>query len=69
MKIQSNSRQIPSAKTMTSNREYFDKMYSVLQEKSHLEVLPDGTHIRYLEKKEIPATRLAEWTKVSRQHL
>ena len=67
MKIQSNSRQIPSAKTMTANKAYFDTMYSVLQEKSHLEVTPDGTHIRFLEKKEIPATKLAEWTGVSRQ--
>ena len=67
MKIQNNSRQIPSAKTMTSNKEYFDTMYSVLQEKSHLEVLPDGTHIRYLEKKEIPIVKLAEWTGVTRQ--
>lgn len=67
MKIQSNSRQIPNTKSVTANKEYFDNLYSVLQEKSHLEVTPEGEHIRYVEKKEISWVELAKCTKTSRQ--
>jgi Fic family protein len=52
---------------VTANKNYFDHLYSILQEKSHLEVTPDGEHIRYLEKKEVTAVKMAEWIKASRQ--
>lgn len=67
MKLQSNSRQIPNSKTVTSNKDYFDYLYSILQEMSHLEVTPSGEHIRYLEKKEVSSVKLGEMIKASRQ--
>lgn len=67
MKIQSNSRQIPNSKDVTANKDYFDQLYSVLQEMSHLEVTMNGDHIRYLDKKEMNATKLGEKIKASRQ--
>ncbi len=67
MKVQSNSRQIPNAKTVTSNKDYFDYLYSILQEMSHLEVTATGEHIRYLDKKEVSSVKLGELIKASRQ--
>lgn len=67
MKIQNNSRQIPNTKTITANKDYFDLLYSVLQEMSHLEVTVDGNYIRYLEKKEMNASKLSEKLSISRQ--
>lgn len=68
MKVQSNSRQIPNTKSVTANKDYFDYLYSILQEMSHLEVTPDGRHIRYVDKKEATSTKLAELIRVkSRQ--
>lgn len=68
MKVQSNSRQIPNTKSVTANKDYFDYLYSILQEMSHLEVTPDGRYIRYVDKKEATSTKLAELIRVkSRQ--
>ena len=67
MKVQNNSRQIPNTKTITANKDYFDLLYGVLQEMSHLESTIDGEHIRYLEKKEVNATKLSEKLNISRQ--
>lgn len=68
MKVQSNSRQIPNTKSVTANKDYFDYLYSILQEMSHLEVTSDGRHIRYVDKKEATSTKLAELIRVkSRQ--
>lgn len=64
MEIQHNSRQVPSHEKITSNKKYSDLVYGYLQQKS---VLDEGNGIRYLAKKEIKYTQMAEDLGLSRQ--
>lgn len=62
MKVVKNSRQVPSAKDFTSNKNYFDLMYGYLQEISQ----PALNGNRYIEKKEVSQTKLADVLKITR---
>ncbi len=64
MEIQKNSRQIPSNKKYTANKKYSDLVYGYLQEKS---VLDESLGVRYLPKKEVKYTQMAEDLGLSRQ--
>ena len=62
LKIQSNSRQIPSIEKYTADKKYNDLLYGVLQEISYLE-----DKNRYVNKKDINFTSLSGRINLSRQ--
>ena len=62
LKIQSNSRQIPSIEKYTADKKYNDLLYGVLQEMSYLE-----DKNRYVNKKDINFTSLSGRINLSRQ--
>ena len=62
MKLGKNNRQVPSVKDVTSNKNYYDLMYGYLQNIS--EPALDGN--RYISKKELSYTKLAEALKITR---
>lgn len=62
MKVAKNSRQVPSVKDVTSNKNYFDLMYGYMQGISQPAM--DGS--RYVEKKEATQAKLAEALKITR---
>lgn len=64
MEIQHNSRQIPSNRKYTANKQYSDLVYGYLQQKS---VLDEPSGIRYLLKKDVKYTQIAEDLGLSRQ--
>lgn len=64
MELQHNSRQIPSNKKYTANKKYSDLVYGYLQQKSKLD---EVSGIRFLEKREIKYTQMAEDLGLSRQ--
>lgn len=64
MEIQHNSRQIPSNEKYTANKKYSDLVYGYLQQKS---VLDESIGLRYLPKKEVKYTQMAEDLGLSRQ--
>lgn len=66
MKIQSNSRQIPSVISYTSDNRYNDLLYSVLQQKSYHEVI-NGVSTRYVDKKDVVFSKLCHLVDLSRQ--
>ena len=51
MKIEPNSRQVPSIEKYTADKKYCDLLYGVLQEMSYSEKIGDEL-IRYVNKKE-----------------
>ena len=57
MEIQRNSRQIPSVPQYTANKQYSDLLYGYLQNISSMD---EKTGIRYIPKKEIKYTEIAE---------
>lgn len=64
MELQHNSRQIPSNKKYTANKKYSDLVYGYLQQKSKLD---ETSGIRFLEKREVKYTQMAEDLGLSRQ--
>lgn len=62
LKIQNNSRQIPSIEKYTADKKYNDLLYGVLQEMSYLE-----DKNRYVNKKDINFTSLSGRINLSRQ--
>lgn len=64
MEMQHNSRQIPSNERYTANKKYSDLVYGYLQQKSTLD---EANGIRFLMKKEIKYTQMAEDLGLSRQ--
>lgn len=64
MVIERNSRQIPSNEKYTANKNYSDILYGYLQ---HISLLDEVTGIRYIEKKDIKYTKIAEDLGVTRQ--
>ena len=66
LKIQANSRQIPSNKSYTAEKKYSDLLYGVLQEMSELSV-EGAQKVRYVDQKNISFVKLAEKTNLTRQ--
>lgn len=64
MQVFYDSRQIPSDKSLTGNKKYSDLLYGYLQVMSDRE---EGTDIRYIEKKNLKFTKIAEDLQISRQ--
>lgn len=64
MIIEKNSRQIPSNEKYTANKNYSDILYGYLQ---HMSVLDENLGVRYIEKKDIKYTKIAEDLGVTRQ--
>ena len=64
MELKYNSRQIPSNKKITGNKQYSDLVYGYLQQKSFLD---ESTGVRFLMKKDIKFTQIAEDLGLSRQ--
>lgn len=64
MVIEKNSRQIPSNEKYTANKNYSDILYGYLQ---HISVLDETLGVRYIEKKDIKYTKIAEDLGVTRQ--
>lgn len=64
MEIQKNSRQIPSDKIYTANKQYSDILYGYLQHNSYLD---DVRQVRYIPKKEISYVKMAEILNMHRQ--
>lgn len=64
MQIQKNSRQIPSNEKYTANKNYSDILYGYLQ---HMSILDETIGVRYIEKKDIKYTKIAEDLGVTRQ--
>lgn len=62
LKIQNNSRQIPSIEKYTADKKYNDLLYGVLQEMSYLE-----DKNRYVNKKDINFTNLSGRINLTRQ--
>lgn len=60
--IQKNSRQVPKVEIYTTSKQYYDLIYSYLQEISYLE---DGN--RYVNKKECSSTCIGERLQMTRQ--
>lgn len=61
LKIQPNSRQIPSIEKYTADKKYHDLMYGVLQELSYDEKLPNEVEVnRYVDKKSFTFESLGE---------
>lgn len=59
LKVQNNSRQVPSVKTYTADKQYCDLLYGYLQEQSYGEFL-DGKIVRYVDKKVVNFSALVE---------
>lgn len=57
MKIEPNSRQVPSIEKYTADKKYCDLLYGILQEMSYSEKIGDIT-TRYVDKKSISFTEL-----------
>lgn len=66
LKVQKNSRQMPSDKNYTSDKRYSDLLYSALQEKSVL-IETDKGKIRYVEYREVNYTQLGSKINLTRQ--
>lgn len=66
MKIEANSRQIPSSKNYTAEKKYSDLLYGVLQEMSELSE-ENGEKIRFINKKDISYSKLADRINLTRQ--
>ena len=66
MKIQPNSRQIPSVEIYTADKKYDDLLYGVLQQKSYHEIV-NKVSKRYVDKKDVNFSKLCEEIGVSRQ--
>lgn len=64
MQIENNSRQIPSNERYTANKNYSDILYGYLQ---NISVLDEALGMRYIEKKDIKYTKIAEDLGVTRQ--
>lgn len=64
MHIQYNSRQIPSNKQYTANKEYSDLIYGYLQQQS---VLDEKQGIRYVQKKDMNYTKIGQMLELTRQ--
>jgi len=64
LKVQSNSRQIPSVEQYTANKQFNDLLYGILQEMSYME-----KGIRYIDKRMINFTALAKSIGLTRQTL
>lgn len=64
MQVFYDSRQIPSDKSLTGNKKYSDLLYGYLQVMSDRE---EGTDIRYIEKRNLKFTKIAEDLQISRQ--
>lgn len=64
MQVFYDSRQIPSDKSLTGNKKYSDLLYGYLQVMSERE---ESTDIRYIEKKNLKFTKIAEDLQISRQ--
>lgn len=64
MQIEKNSRQIPSNERYTANKNYSDILYGYLQ---HMSILDEALGMRYIEKKDIKYTKIAEDLGVTRQ--
>lgn len=61
MKIQADSRQVPSIERYTADKKYYDLLYGVLQEMSYGEKLPkDDVLNRYVNKKDFTYESLGE---------
>ena len=59
MKIEKNSRQVPSIPTYTADKKYCDLLYGYLQELSYCEVI-DGEVTRYVDSSSFNYTTLGE---------
>jgi predicted transcriptional regulator len=67
LKIQSDSRQIPSIETYTADKKYYDLLYGYLQEISYSEKLPgEDFSTRYINKKDITFEKLGNKLNMSR---
>ena len=67
LKIQSDSRQVPSIEKYTANKKYHDLLYGFLQELSHGEKLPgDEITNRYVNKKDFTFESLGEKSGLNR---
>lgn len=64
LKVQPNSRQVPKAKDICSNKKYYDILYAYLQ---CISVRDDASGIRYFSKKDINFSKLSEIFNISRQ--
>ena len=64
MEIQRNSRQIPSVPQYTANKQYSDLLYGYLQ---NISLMDESTGIRYIPKKNIKYTEIAEAIGMTRQ--
>lgn len=64
MKIEKNSRQIPSNKVYTANKQYSDILYGYLQHNSYLD---KESNVRFIPKKEISYVKLSKELKMHRQ--
>lgn len=67
LKIQPDSRQVPSVRMYTANKKYYDLLYGVLQEISYLDYTFDGLQRRFINKKDIKFTDLANRVGLTRQ--
>jgi predicted transcriptional regulator len=68
LKIQPNSRQVPSIQTYTADKKYHDLLYGLLQVMSYSEKLPgDSIASRYVDKKDISFQSMAEQIGLTRQ--
>lgn len=63
LKIQSNSRQIPSNELYTADKKYNDLLYGILQEMSYI----SKENIRYINKSDINYVKLAQKLNLTRQ--
>lgn len=64
MEMQHNSRQIPSNKQYTANKQYSDLVYGYLQQKS---MLDEKSGVRFLLKKDVKFVQIARDLDLSRQ--
>lgn len=61
LKIQSDSRQVPSIEKYTADKKYHDLLYGVLQELSYGEKIPGDTEVkRYINKKDFTYEMLGD---------
>lgn len=66
LKVEKNSRQIPSVKSYTANKKYNDLIYSLLQERSYLDNV-GGINYRFVDKKDFSFVSLGQQLNLSRQ--
>lgn len=67
MKIEKNSRQIPSIKKYTADKRYNDLLYGILQERSYAEMNDEGKLVRYVDRNNINYQEIGEMLHKSRQ--